>query len=126
DNLLALKLPVQREPTSGITAWAGEYAAAQVSVLDRRIDLDPELGALIAFPGQEVLVAVPIVDQATVMSLLEGRFGRFVSQVIERTSTPLSTGVFWWYDGKILEIEFRSGSPVLPPDLAKRIATRSW
>jgi hypothetical protein len=127
ENLLSIHLPVQRDQT-GITAWSGEYAAAQVAVLAQRVQIDPDLGALVAFPGQEVLVAVPIADEATLGALLAGKFARFLDEVIGRTTSPLSGALYWWDKGRIVEIPVeRSETGArhwLPEELAQRLAAR--
>jgi hypothetical protein len=100
DNLAAMPLSTQRDPQNGLIALVGEGAAAQVAVLARRIEVDATHGALVAFPGPDVLVAAPVRDPSAVAALV-GPFAALLAR--HQAERPLVDGVYRWRDGRLTE-----------------------
>ncbi|MGC0415696.1 hypothetical protein [Embleya sp. AB8] len=86
-------------------SWPG---SAQVFRLGEAIGDPLRAGALVVLPTDNNLLALPLNSQRTV-----GMAGFVVktAQALTRDQQPLSTGIFWWHEGILEELEVEWKGP---------------
>jgi hypothetical protein len=119
-----------KEEKDGITMLSGdEITAAQLFRLHRHVEVDPDIGAIVALPSQRHLLAFPLFEPAALILLTDLRLVRLAASIHAGDHRALTPELFWWRRRRLTPVPVRPGADgglvlVIPDELSGLLVGR--